>query len=78
MYRVIVLCAALLMITPSAFAACANGARYAGCAGPNGVATYNKSSGQAHSYNANTGRTNSATRAVQSGCAWVNGRRVCR
>jgi hypothetical protein len=49
MYRVC--CVRRWTITPSTFAACANGARYAGCAGPNGVATYNKSTGQAHSYN---------------------------
>jgi hypothetical protein len=60
--------------------------------GPNGAATYNKNTGEVHtaqpedSYHSNqvTPGTsmhgaggNSATKAVQQGCAFVNGRRVC-
>ena len=60
--------------------------------GPNGAATYNKNTGQTHTTQSNTYHRsnqvtpgtnvqgsggNSATKAVQQGCAWVNGRRVC-
>ena len=60
--------------------------------GPNGAATYNKNTGQTHTTQSNTyyhsnrvapgtsvqgSGGNSATKAVQQGCAWVNGRRVC-
>jgi hypothetical protein len=92
------ICSTLLFVLFSyhtAVAACASGANYAGCAGPNGAATYNKNTGQSSTYNRNTGQTthgnnyvapgtqyhgaygNSATKAVQPGCAYVNGRRVC-
>lgn len=83
--------AAMLLAMPMAAhaASCANGVYRAGCAGPNGAATYNKDTGQVHTarrYNYNNvapgthvqgGRGNSATKAMQSGCAWVNGRKVC-
>jgi hypothetical protein len=60
--------------------------------GPNGAATYNKKTGDVHSaqpnnnYNSNQaapgtsvqGRHgNSATKALEPGCAFVNGKRVC-
>ncbi len=60
--------------------------------GPNGAATYNKNTGQVRttqpksSYHSNQvtpgtqvqgARGNSATKAVQPGCAYVNGKRVC-
>jgi hypothetical protein len=60
--------------------------------GPNGAAAYNKNTGQVHttqpksSYKSNQvtpgtcvqgPRGNSATKAVQAGCAYVNGKRVC-
>jgi hypothetical protein len=60
--------------------------------GPNGAATYNKNTGEVHTaqpedfYHSNQvtpGASvhgeggNSATKAVQQGCAFVNGRRVC-
>jgi hypothetical protein len=61
-------------------------------AGPNGAATYNKNTGQVHTTQPNTAyhsnqvkpgttvqgqRGNSATKAAQPGCAYVNGKRVC-
>jgi hypothetical protein len=58
-------------------------------AGPNGAATYNRNTGQArtaqpyHSNEVAPGehaegwRGNSATKAIEPGCAFVNGRRVC-
>jgi hypothetical protein len=70
-------------------AECGSTANRAGCVGPNGAATYNKNTGAAHTAqpyhsNANTpgahaegSRGNSATKAVEPGCAFVNGRRVC-
>jgi hypothetical protein len=60
--------------------------------GPNGAATYNKNTGQTRTAQPNnynhSGQVapgtnvqgeggNSATKAVQQGCAYVNGRRVC-
>ena len=68
---------------------CGSTANRAGCVGPNGAATYNKNTGEAHPaqpYHSNEvapgtnvqGRLgNSATKAVEPGCAFVNGRRVC-
>lgn len=75
----------VLLALPAAHAAtCANGAYHAGCVGPNGAASVNKTTGQTHSTTAPyagtsaTGvRGNTATKAVQPGCAYVNGRRVC-
>ncbi len=61
--------------------------------GPNGAASYNKNTGQTHSSHPRTAyqtthvapgtsaegeRGNHATKAVQQGCAFVNGRRVCQ
>jgi len=59
--------------------------------GPNGAATYNKNTGEVHTtqpngYHSNEvapgthvqgARGNTATKAVQQGCAFVNGKRVC-
>jgi hypothetical protein len=59
--------------------------------GPNGAATYNKNSGAVHTTQpsnthsdqvapgtrAQGRRGNSATKAVEPGCAFVNGKRVC-
>jgi len=57
--------------------------------GPNGASTYNKNTGEVRTTNGNSTNTvapgtnvqgwrgNSATKALQQGCAWVNGRRVC-
>jgi hypothetical protein len=60
--------------------------------GPNGAATHNKNTGETHTAQANgqyhsnqvapgtnvQGRHgNSATKALQQGCAFVNGKRVC-
>ena len=61
----------------------------AGCVGPNGAATYNKNTGEVHTaqpYRSNEvapgtsvqgRRVNRTTKAVEPGCAFVNGRRVC-
>ena len=60
--------------------------------GPNGAASHNRNTGQVHTTQSNNyyhsnqvapgtnvqgARGNSATKAVQQGCAYVNGRRVC-
>lgn len=81
----------LLMAAHGAHAVeCRSTVNGAGCVGPNGAATYNKNTGQtgpAQPYHSNTvapgtnvqgSRGNSATKAVAPGCAYVNGRRVCR
>jgi hypothetical protein len=61
-------------------------------AGPNGAASYNKNTGTVHSTESNSAdrsnqvapgtnvqgsRGNRATKAVEPGCAFVNGKRVC-
>jgi len=68
---------------------CGSTANRAGCVSPNSATSYNKSTGQVHSaqpYHSNEvapgtnvqgRRGNSATKAVQPGCAFVNGKRVC-
>jgi hypothetical protein len=70
-------------------AECGSTANRAGCVGPNGAATYNKNTGAvrtAQPYHSNQvapgahaagQRGNSATKAVEPGCVFVNGRRVC-
>lgn len=54
--------------------------------GPNGAGSYNRNTGEVHrNYNnemapgthAEGRYGNSATKGVEQGCAWVNGRRVC-
>ena len=70
-------------------AECGSTANRAGCVGPNGAAAYNKNAGEVHTAQPNHSndvvpgtniqgrRGNSATKAVEPGCAFVNGRRVC-
>ncbi|HEY7577900.1 MAG TPA: hypothetical protein VH855_09915 [Acetobacteraceae bacterium] len=79
----------LLMVAQGANAAeCGSTANRTGCVGPRGAATYNKNTGEVHTqpYHSNDvapgtnvqgRRGNSATKAVEPGCAFVNGRRVC-
>jgi hypothetical protein len=76
----------VLLAVPAAHAAsCVNGVYRAGCVGPNGTASANKTTGQTHSTtttpSAGTSATgirgNTVTKAAQPGCAYVNGRRVC-
>ena len=76
----------LLAVPATQAATCAKGAYHAGCVGPNGAASVNKTTGQTHSTtsgapsagtSATGARGNTATKAVQPGCAYVNGRRVC-
>jgi hypothetical protein len=57
--------------------------------GPNGASTYNKNNGDIHTTNGTSSsavapganvqgwRGNSATKALEQGCAWVNGKKVC-
>lgn len=87
----------LLLVSSAAHAGCGSTEFRAGCntkngaivAGPNGVSTYNKNTGDVHSNNTDNGgsvapgtsaqgwRGNSATKALQQGCAWVNGKKIC-
>jgi hypothetical protein len=82
----------LVLAAHGANAECGSTARRAGCTTPNGAGTYNKNTGEVHSTepdalyhpsqvapgtNVQGGRGNSATKAVQQGCAFVNGKRVC-
>lgn len=89
MFRVIIALFLLLAAQGANAAECGSTANRAGCIGRNGAATYNKSSGQVHTtqpYHSDEvtpgehvqgRRGNSATKAVEPGCAFVNGRRVC-
>ena len=89
MLRFIVALLLLLAAQEVNAAECGSTANRAGCVGPNGAASYNKNTGQAHTaqpYHSNEvapgehaqgRRGNSATKAVEPGCAFVNGRRVC-
>lgn len=79
-------------VMPSAHAVeCAAGVVRAGCVGPNGAvvagprgAAAARTNGMRMRSAPRTGTTatgvrgNTATKAVQSGCAFVNGHRVCR
>jgi hypothetical protein len=77
----------LLTAAQQAYAVeCGSTANRAGCVGPNGAASYNKNTGAVHSGQTNQvapgetvrGRNgNTATKALEPGCAFVNGRRVC-
>jgi hypothetical protein len=80
----------LLLAAQEANAAeCGSAANRAGCVGANGAATYNKNTGAIHTaqpYHSNQvapgtnvqgERGNSATKAMEPGCAFVNGKRVC-
>ena len=89
----IILALLLLVAAQAANAAeCGSTANRAGCVGPNGAATYNKNNGELHTTQTNStnrsndvaagtnvqgSRGNSATKAFQQGCAWVNGKKVC-
>jgi hypothetical protein len=89
MSRFIVALFLLLAAQQANAAECGSTANRAGCAGPNGAATYNKNTGAVHTgqssqsnqvapgANVQGRRGNSATKAVEPGCAYVNGRRVC-
>jgi len=89
MFRVIIALFLLLAVQEAKAAECGSTANRVGCVGPNGAATYNKSTGAVHSaqpYHSNQvapgahaegWRGNNATKAVEPGCAFVNGRRVC-
>ena len=89
MSRIIIALFLLLAGREANAAECGSTANRAGCAGPNGAATYNKNTGAVHSaqpYHSDQvapgasahGRYgNSATKAVEPGCAFVNGKRVC-
>ena len=79
-------------VIPTAHAVeCAAGVARAGCAGPNGAVVAGPRGAAAAGTNgmriksaspagttATGARGNTATKAVQSGCAFVNGERVCR
>lgn len=89
MSRVIIALFLLLAAQGANAVECGSTANRAGCIGPNGAATYNKNSGQVHTaqpYHSDEvapgahvqgRRGNSTTKAVEPGCAFVNGRRVC-
>jgi hypothetical protein len=89
MSRIIIALFLLLAAQEANAAECGSTANRAGCVGPNGAATYNKNNGAVRSarpYQSNEvapgtnvqgRRGNSATKAVEPGCAFVNGRRVC-
>ena len=100
MSRFIIVLVLLLGAAQEANAECGSTANRAGCTtpngavgvGPNGAATYNKNTGEAHTTqssnyshsnqvapgtNVQGRRGNSATKAVEQGCAFVNGKRVC-
>jgi hypothetical protein len=89
MSRIIIAVLLLLAAQQANAAECGSTANRAGCVGPNGAASYNKNTGQVHSsqpYHSNEVapgtsfrgvRGNSATKALEPGCAFVNGRRVC-
>jgi hypothetical protein len=69
---------------PTAHAAgCASGSTRTGCAGPNGAAVagpngVHKTSPPPAGTSATGPRGNTATKGAQSGCAFVNGKRVCQ
>jgi hypothetical protein len=89
MSRLIIALFLLLAAQQANAAECGSTANRAGCAGPNGAATYNKNTGAVHTAqpshsnevapgtNVQGRRGNSATKAVEQGCAFVNGKRVC-
>jgi hypothetical protein len=91
MTRFIIVLVLLVGAAQEANAECGTTANRAGCVGPNGAATYNKNTGEAHATQPNNShsnqvapgtnvqgrRGNSATKAAQQGCAFVNGKRVC-
>jgi hypothetical protein len=89
MSRIIAALMLLLAAQQAHAAECGSTDNRSGCVGPNGAATYNKDTGAVHTarpYSSNRvtpgttaqgQRGNTATKAVQPGCAYVNGKRVC-
>jgi hypothetical protein len=89
MARLIVVMFLLLAAQRANAVECGSTANREGCAGPNGAASYNKNTGEVHSaqpYHSNEvapgthaegRRGNSATKGVEQGCGFVNGKRVC-
>ena len=89
MSRFIIALFLLLAAQEANAAECGSTANRAGCVRANGAATYNKNTGAVHTaqpYHSNQvapgtnvqgERGNSATKAVEPGCAFVNGKRVC-
>ena len=87
--RIIIALFLLVAVQGANAVECGSTANRARCVGPNGAATYNKSTKEVHTaqpYHSNDiapgtnvqgRRGNSATKAVEPGCAFVNGRRVC-
>jgi hypothetical protein len=89
MSRIIIALFLFLAAQEANAAECGSTANRSGCVGPNGAATYNKNTGQVHTgqaYRSNEvvpganvqgRRGNSATKALEPGCAFINGKRVC-
>ena len=89
MSRIVIAICLLLAAQQASAAECGSTANRAGCVGANGgAATVNKNTGEVHSTQSGNNqvtpgtsvqgrRGNSATKGVQEGCAFVNGRRVC-
>jgi hypothetical protein len=85
----IIIASVLFLLTQQANAVeCGSTVNRAGCVGPNGAAGYNKNTGQVHTAqpypneaapgtSVQGRRGNTATKALEPGCAYVNGRRVC-
>jgi hypothetical protein len=78
----------IMAMTPAAAYAleCGSTANRAGCTTANGAVGYNRNTGAIHRTQPNQvtpgehiegQRGNSATKAAEPGCAYVNGRRVC-
>ena len=92
LFAVVTVLLLLAGVVPTAHAVeCAAGVVRAGCAGPNGAVVAGPRGAAAAGTNgmrvksappagttATGARGNTATKAVQSGCAFVNGERVCR
>jgi hypothetical protein len=89
MSRFIIALFLLLAAQQASAAECGSTANRAGCVGPNGAATYNKNTGQAHTAQSSQSnqvapgtsvqgrRGNTATKGLEQGCGFVNGKRVC-
>jgi hypothetical protein len=89
MFRIVIAISLFLAAQEASAAECGSTANRAGCVGSNGAASYNKNSGTVHTSQPHDSnqvapgehvqgqRGNSATKAVEPGCAFVNGRRVC-
>jgi hypothetical protein len=92
MSRIVIALCLLLTAQQAIAAECGSTANRAGCVGANGAASVNKNTGEVHGTQSNGNyhsnqvapgttaqgrRGNSATKAVEPGCAFVNGRRVC-